>query len=219
MPIALDAKSSGTASATNTLTFSHTCSGEYRVLVVSVAAEDDNDTDTDVSGITYNGVAMSRVHTQVRSNGGNHNRITTYLLTAPATGAHDVVITMGGNCIAFIGMSISYTGCRQASQPEAQTTTSAESTTISTSLNTLTDGAMVIDAVCSGSAAGTINPDQGTEQHDIDLTGTVDGGMSDITKTTAGSQTKSWTCSMSSRLALSVISLAPQQTSGFFSLM
>lgn len=208
MPIALNNKSSSTATNTNTLTFAHTCTGDNRVLVVSVASEDDNSTDTSVSGITYAGVAMTQVNTQERVNATNYNRVTTYILTAPATGSNNIVITMGGTCLAFIGMAISYTGCRQSSQPEAQITASAEATTVSVAITTLSDNAMVVDALCSGSAANTINPDQGTEEHDVDLGGTVDGGMSDIVKVTPGSQTKSWTCSGSSRLALSVLALA-----------
>ena len=75
-----DASSTAKGTAAS-LTFSHTCSGDDRYLKVTVGI---NFTDSDVTGVTYNGVALTLLSALE-----NVMRDEFWYLIAPDTGAHD----------------------------------------------------------------------------------------------------------------------------------
>jgi hypothetical protein len=135
MAIAFDAKTNVSNTAGNTHTFSHTCSGTDRVLYVF--GHDTNTVGpTIVTGVTYNGVSMTKV-TELDANASFNDRaITMWRLVAPATGANNVVVTtVAGNNLRFA--SSSYTGVDQTT-PENGTDTSTGTSvaTISTDITT-----------------------------------------------------------------------------------
>ena len=84
------------------LSWSHTTSWSDRLLIVSTYFEWTSTT----IGVTYSGVAMSLI-----SSIGNHYL---YSLVAPATGANNVVITIGASR-SLCGSSISFTWANQSS--------------------------------------------------------------------------------------------------------
>lgn len=88
------------------LTYSHTCSGEERYLAVSVGTHVNQGA---VSGVTYNGVAMTNIGTE---DGNNNTRIQLWGLANPATGANNVVISKAGST-AIRAMSYSFIGVDQ----------------------------------------------------------------------------------------------------------
>lgn len=104
MPIALDTSvNGGTASATS-LTFAHTCTGTNLMLFVAVQSDSDG-----ITGVTYNGVPMSRV---TKNTTGNSTGILyIYSLFNPTTGANNVIISASSS-MGLKGMAISYTGVR-----------------------------------------------------------------------------------------------------------
>jgi hypothetical protein len=119
--IAFDnATSGGSVFGGTSLTFSHTCSGVDRVLLVYVR-DDSGDT---ISGVTYNGVPMTRLPATVTPPGGGI--IIGYYLIAPATGAHNVVISSSSSANLF-GSAVSYTGVSQTGFPDSINTNTATS--------------------------------------------------------------------------------------------
>ncbi len=114
MAIAFDSASSGGTVASNTLTFSHTCSGSNRILFVGIEGDGSSDT---LTSVTYNGVAMTRIDSISAASTANRY-LYLYYLIAPATGAHNVVATVSSGTVV-LGVSASYTGALQSGVPDS----------------------------------------------------------------------------------------------------
>jgi len=105
MAVAFDAATDGGASGTTTKTFSHTCTGASRILIVYAQITGS------CSGVTYNAVAMTKIGSEVLD--GTYGWYASFwYLVAPATGANDVVIT-GPGASTVDGICASYTGVDQ----------------------------------------------------------------------------------------------------------
>jgi hypothetical protein len=133
-----------TSATTNT--WSHTVAVQSnRVLLVSV------DAGQAVTGVAYNAVAMTSLGV-VNYNSANEHLSLWYLL-APATGANNVVATVG-SATFIIGVSSSYYGVAQTSTfgtfaSNSGTTGAASTNTVVTTSSTQ----LVIDAVNNGAAS------------------------------------------------------------------
>lgn len=141
MAIAQDATSSGTTTGTS-LTIAHTVTGANTLLVV--AGLTDNATNDVVSGITYNGNAMTRVNTRAGARGG-FRMYMYYILIGTADGnSHNIVVSTSTSCyIRFYGAS--YTGAKQSAQPDAQATSGtsgAQAGPLSNTLTTVADNSL-----------------------------------------------------------------------------
>src|SRR3990167_6346619 len=79
------------------------------VITVTISASDY------VTGVTYNGVAMTRVFDSGDSGAASHERSFSYQLVAPATGSNNVVIStnMASAFDAVNGNATSYSGAHQ----------------------------------------------------------------------------------------------------------
>lgn len=142
MAILHDSSAKGTIDANTSLTFAHTCTGSNLILFVGVDIASASDL---VSGVTYNGVTMTRIDIQII--GGAANRtLYLYYLIAPATGANDVVISTSSG-VDIRGVSASYTGAKQSAQPDAHDKGSADSTSITKALLTVADGCWMISTM------------------------------------------------------------------------
>lgn len=148
MPIALDATSVATPISTgSSMTWSHTCSGSDRLLHVSVGARHSGGTNNVVSGVTYNGVAL----TLVRGDEANFGTFATsvWRLVAPATGANDIVVTFTGSIdTSGQAVGVSLTGVHQTT-PDAGNNGFGDNTTatsVSVSVTTTADNAWIIDS-------------------------------------------------------------------------
>lgn len=110
MAIAFDAATNGGLTFGGPLTFAHTITGSDRILFVGVFGSTVfvDPTGTDITGVTYNGVALSQV-AQIAEQGDGVNDRWAYLyyLVAPDTGTHNVVI--GGTGVQG-ATAASYTG-------------------------------------------------------------------------------------------------------------
>jgi hypothetical protein len=145
MAIAFDAPSNTSGIQQATLTVSHTCTGSNRVLIamtgVSASAVGN------VSGVTYNGVAMTPLWNVV--NGGGSTRCTGWYLIAPDTGTHDLVATFtgggGANDEQALG-GVSYTGVNQTVAVGTHASASGSSGTASVDVNSAS-GELVVDGV------------------------------------------------------------------------
>jgi hypothetical protein len=161
MPIAFDAATDGgnNGGGSNSLSFAHTCTGSDRILFVGIAGDVAPFGADDITGVTYNGVAMEfvgkRFADELVSRG-------TYLyqLEAPASGSNNVVVSSTSAHYLLAG-AVSYTGAAQSGQPDNSTTNlSADTaTSLTTSLTTVADNcwtALVINEATSGApGAGT----------------------------------------------------------------
>lgn len=130
MPIAFDAAGTATGTGT-TVNSTHVCTGSNRLLLVGVY-KGTNNTD-EVTGVTYNSVAMTRVNTQ---NGPNF-KIYLYALIAPATGSNTVSVACSSSRFIQI-FSASYTGVSQTGFPDAESSNASSGvTTITSTLTTV----------------------------------------------------------------------------------
>ena len=142
MAIAYDTGvNAGRTSSTTTKSWSHTCTGSDRFLVVSVRLILGGTTAT----CTYNSVAMTRESVE----GTTNNWLVTFTLTAPATGSNTVAVTATGSGL-IDACSASFTGVSQTGQPTLKTndTTSSQDNLTLTETST-TDNSWFIGNVIS----------------------------------------------------------------------
>jgi len=129
---------------TSSHSFNYTVSGgPDRYLVVAVAGDTTNDL---LTGVTYNGVAMTQLIKQGPAPATTANRWTyLYGLAAPASGSNSVALTASGTSFILAGAG-DYTGVRAAGQPD---TTAAQAldtniNAITTPITTVTDKSWAI---------------------------------------------------------------------------
>ena len=106
--MALTFDSSGNSRTSSTsLTYPVTTTGTNLVLVAQVMQNSGSDS---VTGVTYNGVSMTRLYGAIPS-GLMWTYV--YVLYAPTTGTHDIVVSANTN--SFIGsVAMSYSGAAQS---------------------------------------------------------------------------------------------------------
>jgi hypothetical protein len=137
MAIAFDASSEGNRATNLTQTFAHTCTGSNLFLLVGVlsgAVEI-------VNSVTYNGVALTKLDGGKINHAANFN-LDLWYLPAPATGTHNVVITMNSSSDTM-GVAVSFTGVKQTGFPDAY-----NNYTSTTGNNPKTETLTTVDANC-----------------------------------------------------------------------
>ena len=196
MAIAFDTTSQKTASGWTSgspVTWSHTCSGSNRLLVVCFAV---GDSGSDiVSGVTYNGVAMTRVRFATYATGTRANYM--YYLVAPATGANNITVTHSGSSFCH-GNAVSYTGASQTGQPDSSNNGSANTATSLGVATTVVAANSWVVGIFTNSSANTNSHTNITARSDnptigIDIgdsNGAVAAGS--YTMTEGGSGTGNW---------------------------
>ena len=131
------------ASAANTdtsITFSHTCSNADRTLVVGFLGR--NSPQDDVTGITYNGVALTDKGS-VATTVGADIEAELWSLAAPATGSNSVVISGVTNFENHAGISISFNG--SSGEVNGFASDAGNLLTASSAVVTSASGDMVVD--------------------------------------------------------------------------
>lgn len=145
------------APGSSPLTWSHTCTGSNRALLVAVSIGAAAGT---ITGATYNSVAMSKLITTDFN--GSLGVLEMWGLVNPASGANNISVTWTGS--QFMGASaVSYTGVAQYGLPDASAYTDiagVSSSSISTSVTTVADRTWLVAATY----ANTTNPTAGTNQ-------------------------------------------------------
>lgn len=131
MAIAFDSTTtSSLGSAVTSITFAHTCTGSDRILFVATA----NNGGVNVTGVTYNGVAMTNIGWALSNNAPSKSYL--WYLIAPATGANNVIVSLSWSA-SVIAKVASYTWVKQSAQPDAfslwwPTTTTSYSQSVTT---------------------------------------------------------------------------------------
>ncbi len=132
------AASSNYQPALSTYSFSHaTTTNRDRVLVVTVSVFAAGT----VTGITYNGVALTHHAAADVSNGVYRSEV--WYLVAPATGTNTVAVTLSG-VTTSIANSLSYWNVDQGAPIEAAATNTGTGDTMSVAVTTLTRNATVV---------------------------------------------------------------------------
>lgn len=209
MAIAFDAVSTGMNPTDPTsLTWSHTCTGSNLVLVVGTSTESDTGGHTaqTVSGITYNGTALTKIRTDYITDNGTE----LWYLVNPTTGAHDIVVTMTAVVDGLFGAGLSFTGVDQANPIDNHTGTTTTGLSISQAITTNVANAMIVNIMQHYNSSAVLTPDADqTQKFNTPTTGDNDqaGGIRLVT--TATSYTTSWTTDISDGMTLSIASLKP----------
>lgn len=139
MAIAFDASSQGqNGGGLATLTFSHTCSGSNRILFVNTGCHTSIAT---ITGVTYNGVAMTSVHAPITSPDNFYMQL--WYLLAPATGANNIVVTASA-ADGIVGEAASYTGAAQTTLDATSIATLQPGTSFTQNITTVADNCWIV---------------------------------------------------------------------------
>lgn len=190
------------------VTVSHTISGTDRILVLGITTFDSTATNL-VSGITYDGVAMTKLtEIAVQANA----RMSVWYLIAPNTGTNDIVATFAANQTYVWLAAASYTGVKQSGFPDASNSSATPtSSTISDSVTTVADNCWVVMCGYGGSAGITAGANTTLRAVSV---GDTRQGICDnnAAKTPAGSVTLTLNCNNDNTAAV-IFSLEPAPTS------
>ncbi len=147
--IALDSTStSGLKTVASSITWSHTCSGDNRILVVGAGHV--NDPGRTISGVTYNADAMTKVRNDVSYDGLPQTSV--YYQLAPDTGgSYSIVVTFSAAPDASCAGAASFTGVKQSAQPDANNGTDQTSVSVTTVVN----NSWIFSTVCVQVEAAT----------------------------------------------------------------
>lgn len=143
--------------STSSLTRSFTCTGTNLLLLVAFTKR----TNDDITGVTYNGVAMTQIIK--RDHADSTEFLYIYGLLNPATGTHDIVASASAASVMYLG-AVSYTGVLQ-SDPLTNATFSAGN---SLALTVAANDAMFVfaqnsvDLVGAGTGSTLISENNGT---------------------------------------------------------
>ena len=170
-----------------------------------------------VKSVTYNSLAATAVPSSIacatKGSGVYQTELFYLPEPLPSAGSYPVAVTFSAATTSAVAGAISMTNVAQ-NAPEAVATNAVNSnaSSISTSITTKTNGAMVVDLFGLGSSS-TITAGSGqTLEWSQKTTGgssNSGGGGSVKSVATAGATTMSWTTSASKPLAQSVASFAP----------
>lgn len=178
------------ATSVSTLTFSHTTTtNSNRVIFVAVYYP--APIASYVTAVTYNGVSLTKIDSAQANPGvGTGRAVDLWYLIAPATGAHNVVITTSSANSNLIGVATTFSG---VSQTTAIGTSAKNTSTSATSLAATTTGSTSNDIVLgvghtrssgtSGVGAGQTKQYTFTIQSNETFFGSTQAGASSVTTT------------------------------------
>ena len=159
MDIAFDA---ATAGGTGTTSFSHTCTGTNRILLVAVNYIGGTPT------VTYNGVSMTNSHTLAATSGYSTKL---FYLVNPTAGANTVSISAGGGTI-YGAIAGSWTGVAQTGFPDSSNTGNG-----SVDVTPVTTNTTVVANNCWLVGVSSISASSGAATHTTNRTERVSGAF------------------------------------------
>jgi hypothetical protein len=139
--IAFDSATGDQSISGTSLTFAHTTSGANRLLFVGVGYQ--NTSADQISGVTYNSVAMTQVG--VRKHATQNDRAYLFALQAPATGANNVVITRTVTG-AFEAYAASFTGAQQSVTMDSTANNDSAASTITQTTTVIASSSFLVSA-------------------------------------------------------------------------
>lgn len=208
MAIAFDAATNSRSTSSASLTYSHTTSGSNRALIVSCGVI--NPSGNTITGVTYNGVAMTALLSPIVLQA--NIRMYFFYLLNPASGTNNVVVTANSSADVIDGASASYTGVSQSGFPDASGSSGVQTTaTITQAVTTIADNCWLVGAGWGNTAVGA-----GTGTTERSKTSDNRCGIFDSNgaKTPPGSFSLQVTNSSADNGGLIVASLAPYVATG-----
>lgn len=205
-----------TYGAVASVTFPKTCTGSNLLLEVAVQLRNVPVLDKSVTGITYNGVALTFVRRDIQGGGNVASEV--WILVAPATGgAFDVVVNfnIAGN-VGGVVAARSITGARQSAQPDANNGASGATLAPTVTVTTVASDCIVLDSLAwffLGADDGIPGAGQ-TEQFDLSSATSAHGAGSSEGAASPGAVTMSWTIGDATGWALAAVSYAPSTVFG-----
>lgn len=192
MAVAFQATSGMQSTTTATsLTYSMTVSaGSDLALVVGVALEE---TSIDVTGVTFNGDAMTQTGSDTPS-GGLFSEAQLFRLVNPDVATANIVVSVS-SADSIISGAFSMTGVDQTTPVgTAATDTSTSDTTASTTVASVGTDDLVVDILAADSDfVATVGADQGDNDMQASLSGQVTGAMSTQAGSAGGVMSWTWT--------------------------
>jgi len=162
MAIAFDASSQSGGgsldSSGTTLTWSHTCTGSNRVLWAAFTYRSAGSA-IQVSSATYNGVALTFISRRlVGTAGAGQTCVEQWYLTAPATGANNIVLTLSANINSEAsglggGYAVSLTGVDQTTAFDSESTATGSGTAETITITTVATNTALCSAVWSNNGS------------------------------------------------------------------
>ena len=193
--IAFDAASnsgylSAVAEPDGVYSWNHTCTGDNRYLVVGVSML--SVAGSSVTGITYNGVALTKIGHVASVSGAVRAEL--WGLIAPATGSNAIQVTLSA-ALDSAACAVSFTGVHQTSPTEGfntATATNVGAADATVDITTVADNDWVIDQVATDDTAISVGTGQ-TQRNNV--TGALGSGADSTEgpKTPAGAVTMNWT--------------------------
>jgi hypothetical protein len=192
-------KSTSGTNQVSSINWNHTVSGKNRLLSVQISS----DWGTTITGVTYNGVALTQAVSKIRATGLLRSEI--WYLIAPATGTHSVVVTASG--ISYIsGIATTLNSVDQTSPLGITGSADGSSTTPSVSITTIQDNSLIIDSVATANDPIVFTAGSGQAIIDEIASSATKQIASSVEDTdTAGSYTASYTISPSTNWAITAV--------------
>ena len=217
MAIAVDHATTAQQDGGSSNTFSFIVNaGSNNLLLVLVSAEANggNNGNDPVTGITFNGVALTKVdsrHTNV-SPGGSGNSAEMWQLINPTVTTANIVVSYTGIVDGDAITAIQVTGAHQTTPINVFDGFKANSANPSNAVITTIDDCLVFDVLTGSGSGTTLTPDASqSQQSNITNAGHLRSATSTEAKASAGSVTMSWT--MASQVWAQIIAaIAPAGT-------
>jgi serine protease len=204
--------SSATGNTTNTLSWSHTVgNGTNRFLAVCTQARDTVASDVAVTAVTANGFPLTKVRSDLRTNGGTSLGTELWYLATPGIGAYTITVTWTDALSGYgVGSATSYFGVDPAAPIDAHAGSGGIAATLATTLTTVAPHALITDCAIGQANPMTIGAGQTTRVNRL-TTGTADSvGVSTVNdKAVAGSETMDWTQVAAQNWVSSAVALRP----------
>lgn len=196
MAAAHDATSSAEGVGVSSLTWSHTCTGADRCLVVGVSLYDSA---VVVSSVTYAGVAMTSVGSASRLNAKMH----LWRLIAPATGANNIIVTLDA-ANDVVGGAESATGVDQTTPLGTFASATGSSTAPTVDVSAAADDLVVDTLGADSGATATVGAGQTQRWNRSGAPIPIGAGS---TEPGAATVTMSWTLSAAGAWAIGCAAL------------
>lgn len=188
--IAFDA-STGANAHQAVMTFSHTIADNGNMILFYIEI---GHISMPVTGVTWNGDAMTSLINYDGSNGG-YTRI--WYLINPDVGTHNIVATSANADHWHVGIAASYSGALQSGVPDASDTLAANGSTTSVekALTTVADNCWIIFAINTGSGLALTMGDNTYQRDSESGFSALEFLDTNAAQTPAGEKTMAFTCS------------------------
>src|SRR2546426_2019623 len=162
-----------------------------------------------ISGVTYNSIAMTAVAAQVAN---SSTKMQMYRLTAPTTGSNNVVVTFSASASSAVISATSYYGVHQTTPLGTFVSATGTSTAPSVTATSVGSSDIVVDTLAAAGGTPTVDA---TQTQQCNLTQTVRGASSTEPYTGLASVPMSWTLSSSNAWSIGAVPIKPAAVGAF----